>query len=143
LDKYYEYTISVRLGDEKVKHFKVFRRFSQFEELLEYLKINYPGAFLPHLPPKPLSKNMIITDDKEFLEERRRSLDLMMKKLLSHHCILGGSRPDSILMTFLDPKETLSQSSRVTKMTKNIVGKASIGFAKSKSYLKSWFTSSS
>lgn len=143
LDKYYEYTLKVAIGDDKPKQFEVTRRFSHFEELIELLKNNYPGAFFPHLPPKPLTKNTLIQDDKEFIEGRRRSLDFMMRKLLSHHLVLGGSKPDSILINFLDRKAELGQSSKVSKMTKNIVGKASIGIAKSKSYLKSWFTSSS
>lgn len=139
MDKYYEYTLKVTLGGDKPKQYEVPRRFSHFEELIELLKSNYPGAFFPHLPPKPISKNTLLNDDKEFIEERRRSLDFMMKKLLSHHLVLGGNTPDSILLNFLDRQAELGQAGKVSKMTKNIVGKASIGYAKSKSYLKSWF----
>lgn len=142
-DKFYEYTITISLSGESPKQIEAVRRFSHFEELLDFLKSNYPGAFFPHLPPKPLTKNTNLNDDKDFIEERRRSLDLMMKKLLSHHCILGGSKPDTILMTFLDSRADFSQASKVSKMTKKIAGKASLGYAKSKSYLKSWFTTGS
>ena len=139
LDTYYEYTVTASFGNEKTKEYEVSRRFSQFEELLDLLRSNYPGAFLPHLPPKSLLKNTNINDDKSFIAERTRSLDLMMRKLLSHHSILGGSSPDTILAMFMDRNCELIQSSKVSKLTKSLVGSASLGYAKSKTYFKSWF----
>lgn len=142
LDTYYEYCITAAFGEDKEKLYEVSRRFSQFEELLNLLKSNHPGAFFPHLPEKPLLKNANLIDDKAFIEKREKQLDLLMKKLLSHHAVLGGTYSDSILAMFMDKNYELMQSSKVSKLTKSIVGSAHLSYAKSKNYLKSWFGSS-
>ncbi|KAL5825221.1 hypothetical protein ACOSQ3_021284 [Xanthoceras sorbifolium] len=57
----------------------ILRRFSDFLKLLSELKKAFPNKEFPHAPPKRILK----TKSSTLLEERRRSLEEWMEKLLS------------------------------------------------------------
>jgi PX domain len=78
--EYYEYEITYN-------NKKVNRRFSDFDKLYKYLVKEYNKHFLPHLPPKDALSKVKGMASEEFLESRRRGLELFLKKLLTHTAI--------------------------------------------------------
>ena len=109
LNSHHEFLITGSLPCNSLRNFEVWRRFSQFEELLEHLKSSNPYSMFPHLPPKSLLPSSNIKDNSEFIEDRRKSLDLMMKKLLSHQNLLGAY-PDPRLLEFLNKNHEVLHS---------------------------------
>ena len=128
-----------------LRSFEVWRRFSQFEEFLEYLKNIHPYSMFPHLPPKPLISSSNLLEKAEFLEERKKSLDLLMKKLLTHQNLLGAY-PEPRLLEFLNKQNDVRAAQQFTLVTKSsrmkqvLFGGAQVMFAKTKNYLTSFFS---
>ncbi|CAF0891827.1 unnamed protein product [Rotaria sordida] len=90
-------TIQVNVAPEKkgviIRHFeyevtsmhyknKVSRRYNDFVALHELLSLKYPFRIIPQLPPKKT-----VNVDKEFIEERRRSLKRYLQILCRHPTI--------------------------------------------------------
>lgn len=77
---------------------QVSRRFSDFDKLHKYLVNHYDFCFFPHLPDKnPLTKIKNLAG-AEFLQNRRKSLEFFLKKLLTH----SKCKEDSKVAEFLD-----------------------------------------
>lgn len=66
----------------------LWRRYSEFELLHEYLKISYPYVVMPPLPEKRIhiGKFQIAVDkfDPDFIERRRQGLECFLLRLASH-----------------------------------------------------------
>lgn len=93
------------------KDFDVYRRYSQFEELLNKLLNTFPASFFPHLPPKSLASSAVLLDSPEFLDHRTKALDSFMKKLLSHH-LVSRQEMDFEVKSFLSKGEVVFVSPR-------------------------------
>ena len=95
-DSYYTFKV---LFNKK----EFYRRFSDFDKLHRYLTTTYKQSFFPHLPKKSaISK---VKASAEFLESRRRDLEVFLKKLLTHSKIHGNvvnKDADEKVKEFLD-----------------------------------------
>jgi hypothetical protein len=95
-DSYYAFKV---LFDKK----EFYRRFSDFDKLHKYLTTTYKQSFFPHLPEKSAISKVKASAD--FLETRRKDLELYLKKILTHTKIYGnvvGKDPDEKVKEFLD-----------------------------------------
>lgn len=97
-NEYYQYKIA--FGGQECS-----RRFSDFDKLHQYLVNLYRYAFFPHLPEKNALTKVKGLATQEFLENRRRSLELMLKKLLTHTKCSGNGmdiKQDDKVKDFFD-----------------------------------------
>eukprot|EP00794_Sanderia_malayensis_P003286 gene3286-3768_t len=80
----------------------LWRRYSEFELLKNYLAVTYPFIVMPPLPEKRISmqKLQLATDkfDPEFIERRRQGLECFLLRLASHSTI----SQDKIFTGFLN-----------------------------------------
>ncbi|CAG9315430.1 unnamed protein product [Blepharisma stoltei] len=74
--KYVIYTIK---GSDSTGIFEVARRYKEFRALRQLLVRNWPGCYIPQLPGKQASGNFL----PNFIEQRRKLLDLFICKLIS------------------------------------------------------------
>jgi len=87
VQKITKYTVEIVFANQ---HWTIFRRFKQFAELHEYmmrgtaLRSKLSGL----LPPKTLSKN----DEPNFVEERRKKLNIFMNVLSQERPIIFGEK---------------------------------------------------
>ncbi|XP_039263487.2 sorting nexin-4-like [Styela clava] len=81
----------------------VWRRYSEFELLRNYLIVSYPAIVMPPLPEKRTTfiwtKISTDTFDPEFLERRRVGLEVFLRR------ICGFPKRDEIVMAFLKQEE--------------------------------------
>ncbi|CAF3308914.1 unnamed protein product [Rotaria socialis] len=102
-------TIQVEVAPDKkgviIRHFeyevtsmhynnKVSRRYNDFIALHELLSLKYPFRIVPQLPPKKA-----VNVDKEFIEERRRSLKRYLQ-ILCRHPVLCETEIIKFFLTF-------------------------------------------
>ncbi|CAF3561160.1 unnamed protein product [Rotaria sp. Silwood1] len=73
---------------------KVSRRYNDFVALHEILSLKYPFRIIPQLPPKKA-----VNVDKEFIEERRRSLKRYLQ-ILCRHPIICETEIIKFFLTF-------------------------------------------
>lgn len=110
LSSYHEYLIRVATpGEDPTKMHDVYRRFSQFEELNDYLKNSYPASIYPHLPEKSIISASNIIENSAFIEERTKSLHLYLKKLFTHFTTFGKN-PDPRVLDFVNKNSDVSSS---------------------------------
>ena len=64
-------------GADKQGPWEGLRRYSHFHELLEVLRLRWPGIYLPRLPPKKAIGNY----QTEFLQQRRYFLERFVRRL--------------------------------------------------------------
>ncbi|CAF0927168.1 unnamed protein product [Adineta ricciae] len=89
LIRHFEYEVS------SMRHKnKVFRRYNDFVALHELLTLKYPFRIIPQLPPKKT-----VNVDKEFIEERRRSLKRYLE-ILCRHPIVCETEIIKFFLTF-------------------------------------------
>ncbi|KAI3419543.1 PX domain-containing protein [Psidium guajava] len=89
-------------GPEKI----VIRRYSDFVWLHDRLFENYKGIFIPPLPEKSAVEKFRFS--AEFIEMRRRALDLFVNRIASHHEL----RQSEDLRTFLQVDEEVMERLR-------------------------------
>lgn len=81
----------------------VWRRYSEFELLRNYLVVSYPAIVMPPLPEKRTTflwtKISTDTFDPEFLERRRVGLEIFLRR------ICGFPKRDDIVVAFLKQEE--------------------------------------
>ncbi|CAF3840896.1 unnamed protein product [Adineta steineri] len=89
IKKHFEYDVS------SLRHKnKVIRRYNDFLALNELLSLKYPFRIIPQLPPKKA-----VNVDKEFIEERRRSLKSYLE-ILCRHPIICETEIIKFFLTF-------------------------------------------
>ncbi|CAG9315762.1 unnamed protein product [Blepharisma stoltei] len=74
--KYVIYTIS---GLDLQGTFEAYRRYKDFIRLRTLLVQHWPGCFIPHIPPKKMLGNL----QSNFIEQRRKLLELFLNKIVS------------------------------------------------------------
>ncbi|WAR04693.1 SNX4-like protein [Mya arenaria] len=109
-DTYMVYLIETRITDNSVKckgdgTTSLWRRYSEFELLRNYLDITYPALVIPPLPEKKATytwQNMA-TDkfDVEFIERRRAALEIFLLRCAAHPIVCC----DTIFIGFLQKNE--------------------------------------
>ncbi|XP_014667513.1 PREDICTED: sorting nexin-4-like [Priapulus caudatus] len=115
-ETYMAYLVETRLKDkdEAKKLFdgpcSLWRRYSEFELLRNYLVVKYPHVVVPPLPEKTatFTWQKVPTDkfDPDFVERRRASLETFLLRLASHHEL----SKDSMLLGFLRQEDAWKES---------------------------------
>lgn len=118
-DTYVAYLVETKPRDDKVVDEKmnevssVWRRYSEFELLRNYLTVTYPTVVLPPLPEKRTTylwtKITADTFDPEFLERRRAGLESFL------HRICRMDIKDDIVVSFLKQEENWRESVMATE----------------------------
>lgn len=92
-DYYTVYLIETKVTDsnfqkEISKHSTIWRRYTEFEQLREYLEVTYPYIVLPPLPEKRVmfgwQKISNDTFDPNFIDRRRAGLENFLLRVASH-----------------------------------------------------------
>ncbi|XP_048730401.2 sorting nexin-4-like isoform X2 [Ostrea edulis] len=92
-DTFIVYLVETRITDKNIKYngdgtSSLWRRYSEFELLQNYLSITYPYTVVPPLPEKKASYiwQNSPTDkfDLEFIERRRAALEIFMLRVAAH-----------------------------------------------------------
>ncbi|ESO87762.1 hypothetical protein LOTGIDRAFT_234986 [Lottia gigantea] len=105
-DTFIVYLIETRVTDENMKGFNdgatsLWRRYSEFELLRNYLEIMYPTIVIPPLPEKKASYTWqnAATDkfDPEFIERRRAALEVFLLRVAAHSIL----SKDKIFLGFM------------------------------------------
>ncbi|XP_050405301.1 sorting nexin-4 [Patella vulgata] len=105
-DTYIVYLIETRVTDENMKGYSdgatsLWRRYSEFELLKNYLETTYPTIIIPPLPEKKATYTWqnAPTDkfDPEFIERRRAALEVFLLRIASHTIL----STDKIFMGFM------------------------------------------
>ncbi|XP_074653174.1 sorting nexin-4-like isoform X2 [Tubulanus polymorphus] len=105
-ETYMVYLIETRIKDAEITEYgdpacSVWRRYSEFELLRNYLDIVYPAVIIPPLPEKRMSyaRQNVSTDrfDTDYIERRRAGLETFLLRCAAHS-ELGH---DKILVVFL------------------------------------------
>ncbi|KAF5294307.1 hypothetical protein FQA39_LY13451 [Lamprigera yunnana] len=99
-DYYMVYLLEVRVTDPKFNNeltnlTLVWRRYTEFEQLYNYLKVTYPFIVTPPLPEKRVlySWQKVSNDsfDPDFIDRRRAGLETFLLRIASHH-VLGWDK---------------------------------------------------
>ncbi|XP_041372077.1 sorting nexin-4-like [Gigantopelta aegis] len=110
-DTYIVYLVETRVTDENMKGYgerttSLWRRYSEFELLRNYLDIMYPAIVIPPLPEKKATYTWLNspTDklDPEFVERRRNALEIFLLRIAAHPVICS----DKIFMAFLQQENS-------------------------------------
>uniref|UniRef100_A0A0A9W7E4 Sorting nexin-4 n=1 Tax=Lygus hesperus TaxID=30085 RepID=A0A0A9W7E4_LYGHE len=116
-ESYTVYLIETRITDngwELIEHGlgQIWRRYSEFEQLRQYMSSAYPWAVIPPLPEKkhsyPVHGLSTDTFDPDFVDRRRAGLENFLHRIAQHPSI---SR-DSMFLTFLQQEEGWRNSIR-------------------------------
>lgn len=101
---YVVYLIHTRLVEKRYSsqfttESRVWRRFSDFEQLRKYLEVTYPSALIAPLPDKRIISSNVTPDryDPRFIEVRRIGLEKFLHRLCSDETLTS----DRILRDFL------------------------------------------
>lgn len=101
----------------------LWRRYSEFELLRNYLMAFYPHMVMPPLPEKRINvaKLQIAHDkfDPDFIERRRQGLECFLLRLASHPVI----SQDAIFRGFLNQEEGWKESVAVTNWQQKVDGR--------------------
>lgn len=109
-DTYIVYLVETRITETSMKCFgdgttSLWRRYSEFELLRNYLDIMYPAVVVPPLPEKKPSYiwQNSATDkfDPEFIERRRAALEIFLLRVAAHPIL----SQDKIFIGFLQQDE--------------------------------------
>ncbi|KAL4228923.1 intercellular trafficking and secretion [Mactra antiquata] len=119
-DTYMVYLVETRITDTNVKckgdgTTSLWRRYSEFELLRNYLEIMHPALVIPPLPEKKATytwQNMA-TDkfDAEFIERRRGALEIFLLRCAAHPIVCQ----DKIFIGFLQKDEGWKDSVYATE----------------------------
>ncbi|BES95224.1 Hypothetical protein NTJ_08033 [Nesidiocoris tenuis] len=116
-ESYTVYLIETRITDngwELIEHGlgQIWRRYSEFEQLRNYLSTTYPWAVIPPLPEKkhtyPVHGLGTDTVDPDFIDRRRAGLENFLHRIAQHPSI----SKDSMFLTFLQQEEGWRNSVR-------------------------------
>ena len=83
-------------GSRNDQPFKLYRRYSEFEKYRKLLRLNWPGVFIPLLPPKKTYGNL----DDTFITFRKKYLQYFCKKICSSPHLASSFETK----VFLEPK---------------------------------------
>lgn len=118
-DTYVAYLVEIKPRDDKIVDEKlnevssVWRRYSEFELLKNYLALTYPTIVWPPLPEKRATylwtKIGSDTFDPEFLERRRAGLESFL------HRICRMNTKDDVVLSFLKQEENWKESVLATE----------------------------
>jgi len=101
----------------------LWRRYSEFELLRNFLLANYPYIVLPPLPEKRINvqKFQIAHDkfDPDFIERRRQGLECFLLRLASHPVV----SQDAIFRSFLNQEERWKESVAATNWQEKVDGR--------------------
>lgn len=90
----------------------VWRRYTEFEQLREYLELTYPYIVLPPLPEKRVlygwQKVSSDTFDPDFVDRRRAGLENFLLRVASHNTLSH----DKHFIEFLQQEESWKDSIR-------------------------------
>ncbi|XP_069119489.1 sorting nexin-4-like isoform X2 [Argopecten irradians] len=109
-DTYIVYLIETRITDVKLKCFgdgttSLWRRYSEFELLRNYLDITYPAVVVPPLPEKKATYvwQNSATDkfDPDFVDRRRAALEIFLLRVAAHPIL----SQDKVFIGFLQQEE--------------------------------------
>ncbi|XP_033732069.1 sorting nexin-4-like isoform X2 [Pecten maximus] len=109
-DTYIVYLIETRITEVKLKCFgdgttSLWRRYSEFELLRNYLDITYPAVVVPPLPEKKVTYvwQNSATDkfDPDFVDRRRAALEIFLLRVAAHPIL----SQDKVFIGFLQQEE--------------------------------------
>ncbi|CAH4035653.1 unnamed protein product [Pieris brassicae] len=90
-DHYTVYLIDVKVTDSEYKQLQtkistIWRRYTEFEQIHDYLQVTYPHVVIPPLPEKRIiyAWRKSDTTDPEFIERRRAGLENFLLRVASH-----------------------------------------------------------
>lgn len=118
-DTFIVYLVETRITDKNIKYngdgtSSLWRRYSEFELLQNYLSITYPYIVVPPLPEKKASYvwQNSPTDkfDTEFIERRRAALEIFMLRVAAHPVLCQ----DKIFIGFMQREDGWKESVYLT-----------------------------
>ncbi|XP_022117903.2 sorting nexin-4-like [Pieris rapae] len=116
-DHYTVYLIDVKVTDSEYKQLQtkistIWRRYTEFEQIHDYLQVTYPHVVIPPLPEKRIiyAWRKSDTTDPEFIERRRAGLENFLLRVASHPQLCFDDQYINFLQQEHGWRETITDS---------------------------------
>ncbi|XP_045493821.1 sorting nexin-4-like isoform X2 [Colias croceus] len=126
-DHYTVYLIDVKVTDPEYKLVQskismIWRRYTEFEQIHDYLQVTYPHVVIPPLPEKRIlyAWRKCDTTDPEFIERRRAGLENFLLRVASHPRLCFDDQFINFLQQEHGWRETITDSGYILQAENKI-----------------------